>query len=338
MKRIFLLTIALLFVLAGCSAELAEQNSNKESSETETTSQNQNENKNKENIDEVLIVGIEKANQPFAYLNEDSELVGIDVDFMKAIADNQGLSIEFKPLLFRDLIPSLQAGEIDIAISGTSLTVTDETKEQVDFTAEDVYLTTMNIRAMVQEEGSIKNIEELKEGDVIVAKQGSIAADVALLLSERFGAQVRLYDTEEEVILDIKNGNAHVSLVNGFAAQAILFDNTDYELRLLPDSTSEYTDEILGIGGMTIPTQSIAVEKGNTQLLDQLNEGLRQGNEKGKGDIFYQISNKYVVAIQNMTPEEWELLKKIDPSNTDEQIKDVFYNGENLYDRIHSNK
>ncbi|OEH94007.1 ABC transporter substrate-binding protein [Bacillus solimangrovi] len=312
MKRIFLLALAVIFVLTGCNAQSAKESNNFENSESQ--SQHQKENEGNENLNkDELIVGIEKANKPFAYLNEEGELVGIDVDTMEAIADHQGLMIEFKPLVFTDLIPSLQNGEIDIAISGTSLTVSDKTKEQVDFTAPDVYLTTMNIKAAVQENSPINNIEDLKEGDVIVVKEGSIAADVAQLLSERFGAEVRLYDTEEEVLLDLKNGNAQMSFLNAFAVRAIMFENADYEIRLLADDSYKYTDEVMGTSGMTIPTQSIAVKKGDTQLLDQLNEGLRQGNKQGKNKIFKKIFDNYVMDISDMTPEELELLIKIDP-------------------------
>src|SRR5690606_31051006 len=75
-------------------------------------------------------VGIDTTYPPFEF-EVDGEYTGIDIDLFTAIAENQGFDFEFKPMDFGGIIPAMQAGQLDVAIAGMS--ITDERKNIVDF-------------------------------------------------------------------------------------------------------------------------------------------------------------------------------------------------------------
>lgn len=78
-----------------------------------------------------IIVGSDTAFPPFENV-ENGEVVGFDVDLMKAIGEKLGLQVEFKSYKFDALITGLQAGtEFDMVAS--AMTITDERKQSVDF-------------------------------------------------------------------------------------------------------------------------------------------------------------------------------------------------------------
>ncbi|MCX8007919.1 MAG: transporter substrate-binding domain-containing protein [Coriobacteriia bacterium] len=78
-----------------------------------------------------IIVGSDTAFPPFENV-EEGQIVGFDVDLMKAIGEKLGLAVEFKSYKFDALITGLQAGtEFDMVAS--AMTITDERKQSVDF-------------------------------------------------------------------------------------------------------------------------------------------------------------------------------------------------------------
>ena len=79
---------------------------------------------------EPLVAGVEAAFPPWAYV-EQGEYKGIAIDAMRAIAEDQGLSVEFKDLPWPSLIPALSKGRIDLLVTG--LNITPERADVLDF-------------------------------------------------------------------------------------------------------------------------------------------------------------------------------------------------------------
>lgn len=78
-------------------------------------------------IDKVLVekrirVGITTDYPPLAFLDENMNPAGLDVDIAQRIADQMGAKLEIKTMPFKDLLPTLRAGEIDLALSGITIT------------------------------------------------------------------------------------------------------------------------------------------------------------------------------------------------------------------------
>lgn len=71
------------------------------------------------------------ANYPPLSFREDGELVGIEVDLVREVVRETGMTVTIKQVPWAELIPALQSGKIDVIMSGMS--VTDARAQQVAF-------------------------------------------------------------------------------------------------------------------------------------------------------------------------------------------------------------
>ncbi|MDR2991989.1 MAG: transporter substrate-binding domain-containing protein [Burkholderiaceae bacterium] len=79
----------------------------------------------------VLKVGMEGTYPPFNSRNSDGQLVGFDVDVVKAIAARLGVKPVFVTTEFSGIIAGLQAGKFDVIAN--QITITPERKQALDF-------------------------------------------------------------------------------------------------------------------------------------------------------------------------------------------------------------
>ena len=81
----------------------------------------------------TLIVGTNAAFPPFEYVGDDGKPDGFDIALIKAIGAKIGMDVQIQDMEFDSLVSSI-GGKIDVAIAG--MTVTEERKKAVDFTAD----------------------------------------------------------------------------------------------------------------------------------------------------------------------------------------------------------
>lgn len=148
----------------------------------------------------VLRAGTEPAFAPFEFPQEGSkELTGFDVELVQALGQKLGYKVEMVSMGFDALIPALQAGNIDVAIAG--MTITDERKKVVDFT--DSYYTS-GLMIMVRKDSNVKSIDDLK-GKTIACQIGTTGENKSRSVE---GATVKAFNTQDEAALELKNGGA----------------------------------------------------------------------------------------------------------------------------------
>jgi len=80
----------------------------------------------------VLKIGVTATREPFTYADGTGRLTGHDIELSRIIANRLHRPVEFSDMKFMALIPSLQAGKIDMIVTG--MTATDERRKFVDFT------------------------------------------------------------------------------------------------------------------------------------------------------------------------------------------------------------
>jgi len=78
-----------------------------------------------------LRVGLSAAQPPFNMKNRSGEVVGLDVDIVRALADAMGVRLRLVQHPFADLLPGLEKGDVDLVISG--VTITPERNARVAF-------------------------------------------------------------------------------------------------------------------------------------------------------------------------------------------------------------
>jgi len=218
----------------------------------------------------AYIVGTSADFPPFEYV-EKGQIVGFDIDLIKAIAKSQGFEVNFQDISFDSLIPGLNAGTIDIVASG--MTITEERAKVVDFTKP--YYSAN--QAVLVKEGSGKNITVLF-GDHKLAVQTGTTGDLWVEENlEKTGilkGKVTRFDTFVLAIQDLLNGN-----VDG-----VVLD-TPVALRYAAENPVVMVAEII-----TGEEYGFAVAKGNKELLEKLNKGLEEVKASGKMD---ELLKKY---------------------------------------------
>ncbi|WP_286976205.1 basic amino acid ABC transporter substrate-binding protein [Acetomicrobium sp. UBA5826] len=221
-------------------------------------------------VAKTYVVGTSADFPPFEYI-KDGQIVGFDIDLIKAIAESQGIEVEFQDISFDSLIPGLNAGTIDIVASG--MTITEERARVVDFT-EPYYSAN---QAVLVKEGGGKTVTVLF-GDHKLAVQTGTTGDLWVEENlEKTGilkGKVTRFDTFVLAIQDLLNGN-----VDG-----VVLD-TPVALRYAAENPVVMVAEII-----TGEEYGFAVAKGNKELLEKLNKGLEEVKTSGKMD---ELLKKY---------------------------------------------
>lgn len=149
---------------------------------------------------EKVVVGVVTVAPPFSY-SEGGKMTGISNDILQRVAEIENFTIDYVPLKFDALIPSIQAGQIDIAVSG--IFVTEERKKVVDF-SDPYHLQGAVLVAPV--DSSINGIQELR-GKTIAAEQGSAALNIANAEAENWGVTIRILQDAANMQLAMRTGD-----------------------------------------------------------------------------------------------------------------------------------
>ncbi len=203
----------------------------------------------------VLTVATEPAFPPFESQAGDGSLEGFDIDLMTAIGEQAGYEVEFESLPFDGIIPALQAGTVDAAISG--MTITAEREENVDFT--DPYFQAGLAIATRQDDSEVQSFEDL-ENKRIAVQIGTTGAEKA---NEVAGAEVSTFDSAPLALQELRNGNVD-AVIND--APVTLYAIKEGNLNDLEVVGEQLTSEYYGIA---LPTGSENLEAIN-QALDEI--------------------------------------------------------------------
>ncbi|NEZ57500.1 transporter substrate-binding domain-containing protein [Adonisia turfae] len=148
----------------------------------------------------LWLVGTEPAFPPFESQDDSGELVGFDIDLMKAIGEQAGVEVQFESLPFDGLIPALQAGTIEAAISG--MTITEERAQTVDFSRP--YFRAGLAIAVAEDDTETTSFESL-EGKTIAVQLGTTGAEMAGTIKD---AKISTFDSAPLALQELSNGNA----------------------------------------------------------------------------------------------------------------------------------
>lgn len=117
--------------------------------------------KNKE-----LVIGTSGAQPPLTGITKKGDVIGLDIDIAKAIAEAMGVKIKFITLPFNELLPALEDGDVDMVISG--MTMTPDRNKKVAFVGP-YYVSGKGILAVAKKYAAMQNAEGLNSIHVAVA-------------------------------------------------------------------------------------------------------------------------------------------------------------------------
>jgi polar amino acid transport system substrate-binding protein len=113
-----------------------------------------------------LVVGTSGTQPPMSATNKKGELMGMDIDMSKAMADAMGVKLKFAQMPFAELLPALEAGKVDLILSG--MTMTPERNKKVAFVGPYV-VTGKGILAVEQKFTALREAKGLDAPEVTVA-------------------------------------------------------------------------------------------------------------------------------------------------------------------------
>lgn len=244
-----LVAILSIFSLIGCD---------KKETADETTMENTG--------DEVVVLTLatDATWPPMEYKNEAGDLVGFDIDMINAIADAAGFVVDIKNTAWDGIFAGLGNGAYDAVIS--SVTITDERKETMDFSSP--YVNCGQVLVVRTEDA--KNIETL--ADLVGKTAGAqIGTTGAMEIEKAEAVSGKEYDELGFAIEDLINGNIEGVVCDSPIAADFVLTNGAYvgKLKIVGEP---FTEELYGI----------AVKKGNADSLALINKGLKIVIESGK--------------------------------------------------------
>ncbi len=190
---------------------------------------------------------------PYEMVADDGTFEGIDVDIAGKIAEKLGLELVVDDMDFGSIITSVQTGKEDIALAG--LTVTDERKQNVDFT--DSYATGVQV-VIVPEDSDIKTIDDL-QGKLIGCQESTTGYTYC---TDDYGEDmVTAFPSGANAVQALLTGKIDAVVIDKQPAEAYVAQNEG--LKILD---TEYVAENYAIG----------VSKDNTALRDAVNNALKE--------------------------------------------------------------
>lgn len=198
---------------------------------------------------------------PMEMVNESKDIVGYDIDFFRAVAEEGGFKVVFKNVAWDGIFAGIAAGKYDAIIS--SVTITDERKKTMDFS--DPYINCGQI-LVVPKGAQVTTLAELK-GQKAGAQIGTTGA---FEIKKVEGVELKGYDEIGLAFEDMAAGRiAGVVCDTPVAA--------DYALQ-----KKEYAEKFKIVGQpFTDEYYGIVVQKGNQKLLDMINKGIKAVKAKG---------------------------------------------------------
>lgn len=203
---------------------------------------------------DTLRVGTLSDSKPNAY-QENGEFTGFDNELLKAIAAKQGLKLEFVATDFSALLGQVANGSFDIGSSAISQT--EERKKTVAFSAPYNYQS-LGIEAP---EGSPVKDENTLAGHRIGVVQGTVS-DSWLADNEPTAQAVR-FPNDAAALSALKTKAVDGAVFDLATADTYAAENPEAKLKVVHSITTD------------IP-HGYAFKKGNTDLINKINAGLKQ--------------------------------------------------------------
>ena len=217
---------------------------------------------------------------PFVFQNDQSKYTGIDMELIKAIAKDQGFTLEISNPGFDAAVSDVQNGNADGMIAG--MTVTDARKATFDFS--DPYYTTNSILA-VQESSNIASYEDLK-GKTVGVKNGTASQTFLEENKSKYGYKIKTFS----------DGASMYDSLNSGSVAAIMDDEPVIKYAI--KQGRKFKTPIEGTPSGQV---AFAVQKdSNPELIEMFNNGLANLKESGE---YQKILDKYLSSDSDETTE-----------------------------------
>lgn len=204
---------------------------------------------------------------PYEY-KDGGEFKGIDVEIATEIAKKLGKELQILDIQFDAIINSVDSGKADMGMAG--MTVTEDRKQNVDFS--NTYTTAVQ-SVIVKNNSGINKVDDL-QGRVIGVQTGTTGD---IYCSDDFGEDsIKRYNKAADAVQALVSGSIDSVVIDDQVAISLVANNTGLKILSTAYALEEY---------------AICVKKGNTELLNQINDALDELTNDGTIDT---IKAKYI--------------------------------------------
>ncbi len=220
----------------------------------------------------VYAVGTDAAYAPFESQNEKGEIVGFDIDVVRAAAAKAGIEVKFVNTPWEGIFNTLQQGDRDMIVS--AVTITAERKQTMDFS--DPYFDAAQLIA-VKETSKVAKFADLKKLKVGV-QTGTTGDEAVTKLLGKASTNVKRFESTPLALKELEAGGVDAVVADNGVIAHYVANNPGGKFKTVSDA--EFVPEQYGI----------AFKKGNTELLGKMNQGLAAIKADGS---YAQIYAKY---------------------------------------------
>ncbi len=220
------------------------------------------------------IIATDKGFSPFEFQDADGNIVGIDMDILAAIAEDQGFTYELQYIGWDAAIAACQAGQADAMIAGAS--ITDERIKNGWIFSDGYYDATQGMAVAV--DSDIKGFADMA-GKKIAVKNGTMSNQYAESIKEQYGFEVVTFPTSPDMYQAVTGGQVDACMDD---TPILKYNIKTGELAMKFVEGTE--NEPAQYGFATFDAE-------NQELVDLFNAGLKNIRENGKYD---EIIAKYL--------------------------------------------
>ena len=217
--------------------------------------------------EKVLKVGTNADFAPFEFQGENGgEYQGFDMDLIRAVGKEMGYKVEISNVNFDGLIPALEAGNIDICVSG--MTINDERKEKVIF-SDPYYKSGLSI-IVAKDNNAIQSFKDLKGKKVAVQIGTTSAAEVKKI----DGVEVKEFNSSADTFMELRAKGVDAVVNDRPVNDYYIVQSGEANVKALPDL-------------LTSEDYGMAMNKKNTELQAKVNEALKKLHQNGEYDKIF---------------------------------------------------
>ena len=206
-----------------------------------------------------IVIGVFSDKHPFGYVDEGGEYAGYDVELANRLAQDLGVEVEYVSTEAANRVEYLETGKVDVVLA--NFTVTDERAQKVDFA--NPYMN-VALGVVSHKDNVITDLSQVGDGEVIVIT----------------GTTAETYLTENNPEIKLKKFETYANAKTAFEnKEGVAWANDNTEVIAFANGAEGYTVGIEELG--SLDTIAPAVSKGNTTLLEWINEDMAKlGAEK----------------------------------------------------------
>lgn len=217
----------------------------------------------------VYVVGTDAAYAPFESQNDKGEIVGFDIDVVKAAAQKAGIEVKFVNTPWEGIFNALNQGDRDMLVS--SITITEERKQTMDFSQP--YFDAQQLIA-VKQNSKVAKFADLKKLKVGV-QTGTTGDEAVTKLQGKNSTNIKRFESTPLALKELESGGVDAVVADNGVVVHYVANNPGQKFKTVSDKT--FAPEQYGV----------AVKKGNKELLDKINKGLADIKGDGTYDKIY---------------------------------------------------